>query len=103
MSFAVIIGWIYGNVLSQKLYAMGLLLLCSFEQFRVSLQIVPDPYLIFCCVLAVSVIILMVGIFGAEIILIFEEHLMLLNTKCHDIGLETSVIYFTHRRNMVIV
>jgi hypothetical protein len=55
------------------------------EQFCFSLQIVPDPYLIFCGVLAVSVIILMVGIFGAEIILIFAEHLMLLNTKCHDI------------------
>jgi hypothetical protein len=37
----------------------------------------------------------MVGIFGAEIILIFEEHLMLLNTKCHDIGLETSA-YILH-------
>jgi hypothetical protein len=47
------------------------------EQFFVSLQIVPDPYLIFCCMLAVSVIILMVGkIFGAEIIFIFAEHLM---------------------------
>jgi len=31
------------------------------EQFCVSLQTVPDPYLIFCFILAVSVIILMVG------------------------------------------
>jgi hypothetical protein len=31
LSFIVIIGWIYGYVLSQKLYAMGLLLLCSFR------------------------------------------------------------------------
>jgi len=31
------------------------------EQFCVSLQIAPDPYLIFCFILAVSVIILMVG------------------------------------------
>jgi hypothetical protein len=31
------------------------------EQFCVSLQSVPDPYLIFCFILAVSVIILMVG------------------------------------------
>jgi len=30
------------------------------EQFCVSLQIVPDPYLIFCFILAVSAIILMV-------------------------------------------
>lgn len=55
------------------------------EQFCVSLQIAPDPYLIFCFIWAVCYYFNGRKNIGAEISFVFAEHIVLLSTKFHDI------------------